>query len=60
MPDLGPAVGATDVALFRDVYFDAPTRDLERRGAVLRLRIHHDGRRELLIDVHEAREGASK
>ena len=25
---------------------------------MLRLRIHHDGRRELLIDVHEAQEGA--
>ena len=57
VPDLGPNVGATRVELFRDVYFDAPTRDLERRGAVLRLRIHHDGARELLIDVHEAREG---
>ena len=58
VPDLGPTIGATEVELFRDVYFDAPTRDLERRGAVLRLRIHHDGRRELLVDVHEAQQGA--
>lgn len=58
VPDLGPIIGPTLVELFRDVYFDAPTRDLERRGAVMRLRIHQDGRRVLLIDVHESREGS--
>ncbi|HUF14200.1 MAG TPA: polyphosphate kinase 1 [Longimicrobiales bacterium] len=58
VPDLGPLVGPTLVEVFRDVYFDAPTRDLERRGAVMRLRIQQDGRRMLLIDVHENREGS--
>ena len=58
VPDVGRVIGPTLVEVFRDVYFDAPTRDLERRGAVMRLRIRDDGRRELLIDVHESREGS--
>lgn len=40
-----------DVRSHRDIYYDTPTGDLEERGAAVRLRVHDDGRRTLLVDV---------
>lgn len=43
------------LVIFRDVHFDTAGSELGRKGAVVRLRHHQDGRRTLMIDVREAR-----
>lgn len=49
----GSAEGELQVEAFRDVYYDTRTGDLERRGALVRVRLREQGPRELLVDVWE-------
>lgn len=46
-----------ELELFRALFFDTPGRDLERRGASVRLSIHQDGRHVLAVDVRERETG---
>ncbi|HUG41672.1 MAG TPA: polyphosphate kinase 1 [Longimicrobiales bacterium] len=43
--------------VYRDVHFDTAGGELGRKGAVVRLRHHQDGRRTLMIDIREPGEG---
>ncbi len=53
--DAGPG----EDCFFRDLYYDTPEGDLERRGATVRVRIRDDGQRTLAVEVRdvEPREG---
>ncbi|HSJ13408.1 MAG TPA: polyphosphate kinase 1 [Longimicrobiales bacterium] len=46
---------ASELDFFRDVYFDTPSSDLKEKGAATHLRLHRDGRAELLLDVLDRR-----
>lgn len=49
-PD-GWQAGPASVDVFRDVYYDTPAADLQRRGAVVRIRVRKDGSRQLHVAV---------
>lgn len=47
----------TGTEFFRDLYFDTDARDLERKGAAVRLRIRQEGHRSLMVDLREPAPG---
>lgn len=50
---LGLRGGATRLDFFRELFFDSPGGDLERRGVTVRLCVRRDGSRLLTVDVRE-------
>jgi polyphosphate kinase len=53
----GLAGGDAALDFFRDVYFDTPDADLERKGATCRLRVEKDGGRSLMVEVFDREVG---
>jgi polyphosphate kinase len=51
LPD-GLKGGGVATAFFRDLFFDTPEGDLERRGAWVRVRIEEDGSQALAVEVY--------
>jgi polyphosphate kinase len=53
LPDGLKAEGA-ETSFHRDIFFDTPEGDLERRGAWVRVRLQADGSQTLAVEVHDA------
>jgi hypothetical protein len=53
LPD-GLRGGPAETCFFREVFFDTPEGDLERRGAWVRVRVDEDGTQSLAVEVHPA------
>jgi len=50
LPD-GLRGGQAETCFFREVFFDTPEGDLERRGAWVRVRVNEDGTQALAVEV---------
>jgi polyphosphate kinase len=58
LPD-GLKGGRAETSFFRDIFFDTPEGDLERRGAWVRVRLAGDGTQTMAVEVHDAEPGAA-
>ncbi|CAA9357428.1 MAG: Polyphosphate kinase [uncultured Gemmatimonadetes bacterium] len=56
LPD-GLKGGRAERCFFRDIFFDTPEGDLERRGAWVRVRLAEDGTQNMAVEVHDAEAG---